>query len=286
MAEIMMPDITKQEFLLFRDFIEKHCGIHLGPDKAYLVQHRLARLAEGCGCSCYADLFDLALKEKECGRLCGQIIDAITTNETSWFRDPRQFEALLGQLLLDTWKKGKDGRRNNLEIWSAACSTGQEPYTIAMVATDFCETVVREKECRSKVRVLATDISEASIQKAISGIYEEADMKRGLDEKRIDRYFFRDGTKWRIREDLRQMVVFKRFNLKNDFKGLGTFDIVFLRNVIIYFSDGLKKEIFQRVAKRLHPGGLLFLGTGETVSAHSQAFTVEECGDATYYRLK
>ena len=282
----MIPEITKPEFQMFRDFIEKHCGIHLGPDKAYLVQHRLARLAVGCGCGCYADLFELALKERECGRLCGQIIDAITTNETSWFRDPRQFEALLGQLLPEIWEKVKDGRRNNIEIWSAACSTGQEPYTIAMVAMDFCETVVRERACRNKVKVLATDISDASIQKAVSGVYEETDMKRGLDGTRFKRYFLQDGTKWKVKDELRQMVGFKRFNLKNDFKGLGLFDIVFLRNVIIYFSDGLKKEIFQRVADCLHPGGLLFLGTGETVSTHSQAFSVEECGDATYYRLK
>ena len=282
----MMPDITPREFVLFRDFIEKHCGIHLGSDKAYLVQHRLARLADGCGCDCYADLFELAVKEKGCGKLCGQIIDAITTNETSWFRDSRQFEALQGQVLQETWKKVKDGHRNSIGIWSAACSTGQEPYTIAMVATDFCEKVVRERGCRNKVKVLATDISEASLHKAISGIYDQADMKRGLDENMIRRHFLQDGLKWKVKEDLKQMVGFKRFNLKNDFRGLGPFDIVFLRNVIIYFSDGLKKEIFQRVASCLHPGGLMFLGTGETVSAHSQAFAVEECGEATYYRLK
>ncbi|MFH1139025.1 MAG: protein-glutamate O-methyltransferase CheR [Pseudomonadota bacterium] len=282
----MKLKLTAEEFLLFRGFIEKQCGIFLGNDKSYLVEHRLSKLvAENC-CSSYGDLFRLARKEAFCGKLCGRIIDAITTNETSWFRDPKQFEVLRYSLLPRLWARSGGGRGNNVEIWSAACSTGQEPYTIALTCLDFCQTVVKEPNCHKRFRILATDISESALTSAKSGVYDQASLNRGLETSRWGRFFRKSGSTWSVGDELREMVTFKHFNLQSPFVGLGTFDIVFLRNVIIYFSDAMKKEVFRRTADCLAPGGKLFLGTGETASGHSDKFEVEEDGGTIFYRRK
>ena len=282
----MTLKLTHDEFLLFRGFIEKQCGIFLGDDKAYLVEHRLAKLVTRNCCASYGDLFRLAKKEAFCGRLCCQIIDAITTNETSWFRDSKQFEVFRYSLLPEFWRRISDGRRSRLDIWSAACSTGQEPYSIALMCQDFCQSGIKTPDCYKQIRILATDISDSALNSAIMGVYDQASLNRGLEAGRWGRFFRKTEAGWTVGDELRSMVAFKNFNLQSPFVNLGTFDIIFLRNVIIYFSDRLKGEIFRRAADCLMPGGVLFLGTGETVIGHSDKFEVEENGGAIYYRRK
>jgi chemotaxis protein methyltransferase CheR len=278
--------LSPEEFALFRDFIERSCGIHLGSDKAYLVEHRLARLVKTTGCRGYADLYHLARREKPMGQLSARIIDAITTNETSWYRDPKQFVALKSRLLPELWERIRDGRRTIINLWSAACATGQEPYTMAMVVLDFLRGPAREPETRDRFRILATDISETSLTMAREAKYDETAMSRGLDEDQTRRYFKKTGPVWTVAPEIRRLVDFKPFNLRDPFTGLGPFDVVFLRNVVIYFSDELKREVFRQVARCLTPKGWLFLGTGETVTGLSDVYEIEEVKGAILYRLK
>ena len=286
MNEHMTDCVTPEEFELFRDFIEKHCGILLGPDKAYLVEHRLAGLVNRMGCDSYHDLYNLARRERACGPVCSQIIDAITTQETSWFREVRHFNILKDVLLPNLWESVRQGRKRTISIWSAACATGQEPYSIAITAAEFCRTIRHEDGCPQNIQIKASDISETALAMARSGIYDNAAMERGLDESRRRRFFKKEGKLWRIDDDLKSMVEFSRFNLKQAMTGLAVLDVVFLRNVVIYFSEQLKKDLFHRVAERLHPGGWMFLGTGETVVGHTDKFEIIEFEGAVVYRLK
>lgn len=282
----MSVQITEKEFLLFREFIERHCGIHLGMDKMYLVEHRLANILEQNNCSSYGDLFNMIRGELVCGRLCSSIIDAITTNETSWFRDPKQFQALSEYIWPELWTKIRQGRRTNLNIWSAACSTGQEPYSIAMTVADFCQKQLRDDHARRFFQVLATDISETALTAAQMARYDSAAIARGLDDYQIAKFFHQDGRAWLLKGDLKSNVTFKQFNLRHAMTSLGLFDVIFLRNVVIYFSDKFKKELFERIADRLLPGGWLFLGTGETIVGPTSHFEIEERSGANFYRLK
>ena len=278
--------ITPEEFKLFRDFIERHCGILLGPDKAYLIEHRLTKMMHELDCGSYRTLFDLAGKDAGCGQLCTRIIDAITTNETAWFRDARQFEALGSHLIPELWETIRKGRRPGFNIWSAACSTGQEPYTIAISILNFLEKATGSLDAGKFFKILATDISERSLHAAVDGRYDAQAMKRGLAPPLVKRYFRKTNDLWRINDEVKKLVDFKRFNLQMPLTGFGPFDIVFLRNVIIYFSDGLKKTLLERVADRLQPGGWLFLGTGETVTGYCSRFEIMDKAGATFYRLK
>lgn len=282
----MTKEITREEFALFQTFIEQQCGIHLGSDKAYLVEHRLSRLLGPTGSNSYGDLLRQTKREPVNGRLCSLIVDAITTKETSWFRDAKQFEALGRVILPELWNRVRDGRRAGIRIWSAACSTGQEPYTIAMTAAEFCRTVFREPDCPNLIRITATDISPTALETARRGGYDDPSIKRGLDPDQVQRFFRREGAEWVVKDELKGMIDFRRINLKDSFSGLGGFDVIFLRNVIIYFAEELKRDVLDRAAAILNPGGRLFLGTGETVSGYSRAFEVEEILNVTVFRKK
>ena len=279
-------ELTKEEFSLFREFIERRCGIYLGDDKAYLVKHRLARLVTRFECHSYKSLLDLAVKPSMFSDIAAEIIDAISTNETSWFRDPKQFDILQHQVIPKLWEKLNGGRRSSIDIWSAGCSTGQEPYSIAMTLNQFLQSVNADPTSFDRVNILATDISKKALETGRQGQYDEQAMNRGLTTDYVRRFFQRRDRVWQVNEDLKQAVSFKEYNLKDTPRGLGVFDVIFLRNVIIYFSDHFKKELLSRIGRCLTQDGYLFLGTGETLSGYTSHFKLEEIAGVIFYRLK
>jgi chemotaxis protein methyltransferase CheR len=282
----MIQDLTRQEFVLLRDFIYHQIGISLKDDKMYLVENRLHDLVKEAGCKTYGEFY-LKLKHTSMASdLRIKLVDAISTNETSWFRDKHPFE-ILKALLLPRFHEKKSTGRTRLNIWSAACSTGQEPYSIAMTILDFGRTIGFETDYSKNTHIFATDISSTALAFARMGEYDALAMKRGINENHTSQYFTKTRNQWKIRDNVKNMVLFSDINLKEPFyPAMGPFDIIFLRNVIIYFSDELRKSLFNRLIRLLAPGGYLFLGTGETVSGYTDKFDIREHKGAIYYQLK
>lgn len=281
----MTIKLTHQEFINLSEFIHQRCGIFLGEDKAYLVEHRLAKLVEENHCKSYGELYNKAQRSQQHSDLALAVIDAITTNETFWFREPRAFAAIKDQILPALHQEVTHGLRDGISIWSAACSTGQEPYSLAMTAHEFFRAHGGDPACRGQMKILATDISRFALGQAKDGVYDSVSVARGLDSEHLERYFRQDNGRWAIKGPVKDLVEFKLHNLCMPIAGLGTFDIIALRNVIIYFSEDIKREIFTRLASVLNPGGYLFLGTGETLSHYTQSFEILEYQGLNYYRL-
>ncbi len=281
-----MLRINEMEFRLFRDLIEKECGIFLTDNKAYLIETRLADMVNEYRCSSFGELYLKVRNSPDAEELCALIVDAITTNETSWFRDSYPFQVLEERILPELHREMRADRRRQIRIWSAGCSTGQEPYSIAIAVLDFYRRAGGDSVCHNWVKILATDVSRSSLAAAAGGRYDNTAIGRGLPPECLERYFRRDGSAWVVSDRVRKLVTCRYYNLAAPLAELGAFDIVFLRNVLIYFSDRLKKGILDRVAEQLYPGGCMFLGTGETVSGYSSAFEVVDHGGSKFYRLK
>lgn len=282
----MAPQVTELEFRLLRDLIHDRSGIYLSDNKTYLIETRLAPLLRESRCASFGELYLKAKSSPESDRLCSLMIDAITTNETSWFRDQHPFEILKTRLLPDWEREIKEGKRRRINIWSAACSSGQEPYSIAMTILDFYRESNKDSACHGWIRILATDISTSSLAQARRGVYDSISIKRGLEQSHLDRYFHKSDNGWAVSNLVRNLVTFESCNLKAPLKRMDSFDVVFLRNVMIYFDDALKKQLFETVASLLAPKGCLFLGTGETVSGYSSKFHMVEWNKASCYQLR
>jgi len=278
--------ITPTEFDLIRSYIEGECGISIPADKQYLVETRLTRLVAENGCRSFGE-FHRKVTTGANRALRDRIVDAMTTNETLWFRDGSPWVAMRDQVLPVLARAAPGSRK--IRIWSAACSTGQEPYTIAMLIDHQHRVQPARALPPSRFEIVATDISPSALFIAMAGRYDRISMSRGLTGDWApfkSRYFTDQGRVSVLSEDLRKRVVFKRFNLQNSFTTLGRFDVVFMRNVAIYFSDSFKRTLFDRVANTLNPSGLLFLGSAETLTSYSNRFEAVEHGRAVIYRRK
>ncbi|MGC8493756.1 MAG: CheR family methyltransferase [Syntrophobacteraceae bacterium] len=282
----MTPHLTDMEFRLLRDLIYEQCGIFLAENKAYLIENRLAGLLEQSGSSTFGEFYLKVKNLPQSNRLCTLMVDAITTNETSWFRDQYPYNVLREKILPEYDRQIAEGRKRRIDIWSAACSTGQEPYSTAITVLDFYNASKKEAVCHNWVHILATDISTASLARANEGRYDSIAISRGLEQKHLQRYFAQEDKGWKIDDRVKKMVSFRHDNLKLSAQTFQTFDIIFLRNVMIYFSESLKRELLTRMAKLLAPNGYLFLGTGETTSGYTTLFEMVEFGKAIYYRKK
>ncbi len=281
----MTPHLTELEFKLLRDLIYEHCGIFLAENKAYLIENRLSDLLEKSRSSTFGELYLKAKSSPQAGPLCMQMVDAITTNETSWFRDQYPYQVLRERILPEYDREIAEGRRKRINIWSAACSTGQEPYSTAITILDFYSASNKDTVCHNWVHILATDISATSLAAADEGKYDAASINRGLQQRHLDRYFKQNTHYWKIDDRVKQMISFRPCNLKAPVMG-EKYDIIFLRNVMIYFSDSLKRELFNRMADLLAPNGYLFLGTGETTGGYTTRFEMVGFQKAIYYRRK
>ena len=244
-----MPEsITVNEFKLLRDLIEQSCGIALGDEKAYLIETRLVGLMTENGCEDYGSFYRLVARDPE-NRLRDKIVDAMTTNETLWFRDTHPFVILRDKLLPPLGEELKAGNRFRIRIWSGASSTGQEAYSIAMTIHEFCRANPGLRP--EQFEIMASDISPSALFLAKSGRYDEAALARGLGDERRSQFFHPDGKVWVVNDEVKRLVTFRKFNLQDSLEPLGHFDIVFLRYVCIYFSDPFKRQIYQGIAKLL-----------------------------------
>ncbi|HYO26210.1 MAG TPA: protein-glutamate O-methyltransferase CheR, partial [Lacipirellulaceae bacterium] len=226
------------------------CGIYLDESKGYLIETRLADLAQRAGCSSYADLARRVRRGDDV-RLQRELVDAITTNETLFFRDMSPFEAMRHKAipeLIDS--KANTPYPKRLRIWSAACSTGQEPYSIAMLLHDMLPDPTTWD-----IRIVGTDISDEAIARASRGWYAPHESARGLPPEYLARYFREEQGGWRVSDPIRACVCFERRNLLESFASLGKFDIVLCRNVAIYFTPAARSDLFHRVAAAMNPGG-------------------------------
>jgi chemotaxis protein methyltransferase CheR len=270
--------ISQQEYESFRTFLENACGIVLGDNKHYLVTSRLSHLMKEFQIDGYADLMRRLQSTQP--KLRESIIDAMTTNETQWFRDVYPFEVLNNLILPELSKK----RLPQLRIWSAACSSGQEPYSISMAIQEFLAT--RPGALPPTIQIIGTDISPTMLREAAAASYDRMSVARGLSPERLQRYFIQKTDRWEVRPEIRGRVSVRELNLLQSFAPLGKFDIVFCRNVLIYFSADLKRDILVRIAQSLNPGGYLFLGGSESPTSYTDAFEMVRVNNAVVYRLK
>lgn len=264
-------DLSDQEFFLFRDFIRRTAGISIRDNKKYLISQRLEPLAHENGCQSFGQLYQ-RMKYDASGQLKDEIITAVTTNETSFFRDTHPFLTFKCHIL--PLLAGRGASRNNrlIKIWSAGASTGQEPYSIAILIREFIENSVRPGISCNHFQILATDISSAIIARAQAGVYDESQIRRGLLAGHIDNYFQKDGLFWTIRDDIRSMVRFQQLNLTESFKLIGAFNVIFCRNVLIYFDDATKIRIVDQFYDILSDNGFLILGSTESLYGVSEKF--------------
>ncbi|HEX6979942.1 MAG TPA: protein-glutamate O-methyltransferase CheR [Alphaproteobacteria bacterium] len=244
--------------------LQDNTGLVLSSDKMYLVESRLTPVARKHLLGGLDALVE-TLRSQRSRELERDVIDAMMTNESFFFRDGKPFEQFR-HFVLPRMLQGRAAQRT-IRIWSAACSTGQEPYTIAMI--------LKEEEAKLagwKVEIVATDISHEALARARSGIYSQFEVQRGLPIQLLIKYFTQDGDRWQIMPELRAMVQFREFNLLSDFGPLGRFDIVFCRNVLIYFDQATKAAILERISRTMAPDGLLYLGGAETVLGVTERF--------------
>jgi chemotaxis protein methyltransferase CheR len=277
-------DIDLNELRLIQNYIEQNCGIHLVDDKMYLVQARLTTLMVENACNSFTELYHKAIADSTHG-LRDKIVEAMTTNETFWFRDAGPFCILDEVLLRELAEEIRSGKRSKIKIWSAACSTGQEPYSIAMTVLEFARKEYGLKP--EDFEILATDISSTALYLARAGRYDSHAISRGLPEDLKNRYFQQDGNVWAITDDVKKMVKYKKLNLRDNFSPVGKQDIIFMRYVLIYFSDELKKDILRRVTRLLRPDGYLFVGASESIiSFYTREYHMLPHARGLYYKVK
>jgi chemotaxis protein methyltransferase CheR len=276
--------IAPDEFKVFAQYIRTLCGVTLDDSKAYLIETRLSGLAQDNSCSTFSELYYKARSDLSKG-LSRQIIDAITTNETLFFRDTAPFEMLQYKILpelIDVRRKKTFGSEAPipLRIWSAACSTGQEVYSIAIVLKETLGDLGRYT-----LRLLGTDISNRAVAQASRGVYNKIEIERGLSGAKLGRYFLPHDSGWKIKDEIRGMASFSTLNLMEDFPSLGRFDIIFCRNVAIYFNDQDKAKLYKRLASTLEPDGYLIIGATESLTGISSLFVPQRHLRSVYYQL-
>jgi len=255
--------VNLQDYDFLRRLLKERSGLDLSADKQYLVESRLIPLARRAGLPGIAELVQKMKSGAEA--LTAEVVEAMTTNETFFFRDKIPFDHLR-DTILPTLLQTRANRRS-LRIWSAACSSGQEPYSIAMCLKERAQALAGWR-----IEIVATDLSQEVLEKSKSGIYSQFEVQRGLPVQLLVKYFTQVGELWQISADIRGMVQQRQLNLLQDFSHLGKFDVIFCRNVLIYFDQDTKVAIFERIAKSLEPDGMLVLGAAETVVGISDAF--------------
>jgi chemotaxis protein methyltransferase CheR len=256
--------VTPHDFDYLRKLLKERSGLVLAADKQYLAESRLLPLARKAGVSNVGELM-LKLHGSSAEPLVAEVIDAMTTNETFFFRDKIPFEHVRDTVLPALM--AARGAQRHIRIWCAACSTGQEPYSLAMGFKEMGAALAGWR-----FDIVATDIAAAVIARAASGMYSQFEVQRGLPITLLLKYFQQVGEDWQVVPEIRAMVKFRQLNLLRDFSALGTFDVVFCRNVLIYFDHATKIDVLHRIARSMQPDGFLVLGAAETVVGLTERF--------------
>jgi chemotaxis protein methyltransferase CheR len=258
--------------------VRQRSAIELDEAKAYLIEARLNPLAKRHGFASAGEMV-AKLKTQPRHEIQQQLVEAMTTNETSFFRDIHPFDALRQQIIPSLLQRPLGNRK--MSVWSAACSTGQEVYSIAMLLRDNFPDL-----CAGKVQLLATDISDEVLERARAGKFSQIEMNRGLPAAYLTRYFSRAGLQWEISAQLRELISFSKLNFIESWPPLPQMDVVFLRNVLIYFSPATKRQILEKVRSVMAPHAVLFLGAAETTMNLDSAFERVQFNNQVFYRLK
>ena len=268
--------ISASAFTFVRELVRAESAIVLDPGKEYLVESRLMPLARQSGHPT-VDAYVAELSTRRSPAARKQVVEALTTNETSWFRDGDPFTTLRETVFPDL---ARARPAKHLRVWAAACSSGQEPYSIVMTALDTPALA------GWKVDVLATDLSEEMLERGRRGEFSQLEVNRGLPATTLVRHFERQGLNWRINQSIRERVEFRHLNLTRPFPLMGQFDVVFLRNVLIYFDLPTKQEVLRRVRQVMAPDGHLFLGAAEMTMGVDDAWERVPAGRSSVYRIR
>ena len=251
------------DYEYLRKLLKDQSGLDLSADKQYLIESRLLPLSRKCGVT---GIDDLVQKMKGgSSSIVAQVVEAMTTNETFFFRDKIPFEHFRDSIMPEMLKAR--AARRSIRIWCAAGSTGQEPYSLAMCLKEMGASLAGWR-----VDIIATDLSQEVLEKSKSGIYSQFEVQRGLPIQLLVKYFKQNGELWQISPDIRAMVQHRQLNLLHDFSQLGAFDVIFCRNVLIYFDQETKISIFGRLAKAMEPDGFLVLGAAEPIVGLTDVF--------------
>ena len=272
-------ELPAEDFAYLRRLMHERAAIVIEPGKEYLALSRLDPIARTVGVGSVAELVDVLRAEDAASPLHDQVIDALTTNETTFFRDHKPFESLRTHVLPDLIEQRRGSR--TMAVWSAGCSSGQEPYSIAMAIREHFPELLTWQ-----LSILGTDISPSVLDRARRGRYGQLEVNRGLPAHLLVRHFTRAGMEWEIEEPIRRMVRFERHNLVQAWPTLPSFDLVLMRNVMIYFDPDAKREVLAKMHRQLAPDGYLLLGASETTFNLSEDFDREPDGRTTWYRPK
>jgi chemotaxis protein methyltransferase CheR len=256
--------MTPQDYDYIRKLLRERSGLVLSADKQYLVESRLVPVVRKAGLSSLSELAAM-LRTMPLSPLTTTVVEAMTTNESFFFRDKLPFDhfrdVVMPALL------AARAQEKHIRIWCAAAATGQEPYSLAMILRDMG---IALKQWR--IEILATDICSTALEKAKAGLYSQFEVQRGLSIQMLIKYFTQTGELWQISSDIRSMVTYRHFNLLQDFSSFGTFDVVFCRNVLIYFDQATKTSVLNRIGRSMRSDGYLLLGAAETVVGLTDAF--------------
>ena len=256
--------MTPEDFDYLRKYLRDRSGLVLAVEKQYLAESRLLPVARRNGMSTLDELVD-RLKNRTTAPLSAEVVEAMTTNETFFFRDKLPFEHFRDTIMPALI--AARAREKRIRIWCTAASSGQEPYSLAMLIKGMSAVVAGYR-----IDIVATDLSSEVLEKAKAGIYSQFEVQRGLPVQLLVKFFDQVGETWQLAPELRSMVQFRPLNLLSDFSALGTFDVVFCRNVLIYFDQENKVAVLNRIARQMPEDGFLVLGAAETVIGLTEAF--------------
>lgn len=263
------------DFDLYKDLLLEKSGLMLSSDKTYLLDSRLSPVAKKWGFQTL-EAMTAALRGMPDQKLVNDIVEAMTTNETSFFRDMTPFN-MLREIVFPYMLEARKIKRS-LNFWCAAASSGQEPYSIAFILKELEQSAM----AGWRNKILGTDISHEILEQARAGIYSQFEVQRGLPIQMLMAHFTQQEEKWHLNDEIKRMVEYKLFNLLDSMSMLGRFDIVFCRNVLIYFNEETKADVLRRIAGQMEPDGFLFLGGAETVLGMDTPFAAVPSGRGLY----
>ena len=280
-----VPVMSTNELTELRKLVEDVCGIHLEADKQYLLETRLLKLLIEYNCSSYTQLIQLCRGAKQ-NELRPKLVDLMTTKETMWFRDEHPYETFKTHILPELLKNR--AATDTIRIWSAACSTGQEPYSISMCVHELASTTAIYNDLTNgqRLKIKGTDIAPSSILLSKMGRYDMVAMGRGISDIRKNKFFTQQGRAWAVKDEVKKLTEFEQANLQADLSPLGLFDVIFMRNVAIYFSKEFKIQLYAKLAKQLKPNGYLIIGSTESLVGIETPFKLEMHDKTSFYRLK
>lgn len=267
--------LSQANYAFLCDYIQRASGISLAEDKLYLIRSRLGPVVKDERLASL-DALCVRLRSAPSESLRRKVVEAMTTHETLFFRDPAVFDAIRTELLPEIAKSQQAVKK--LRIWSAACSSGQEPYSLAMA---LLESSFRDWS----IEILATDLSSRILDRAASGRYLQIEVNRGLPAPLLVKYFDRAGLDWQLKDQVRRMVRFRALDLRQSLRGMGPFDLVLCRNVLIYFDVEARKQILTGITSVLDPGGFLVLGASETTFSLDHRFERKLMKNTLAYRI-